>query len=229
MKKGLRDRIRKMFDGKCAYCGNDLPEKGWHVDHHEPIFRGWEKRPDRAGDDVEENMMPSCARCNLRKRTLTIEQFRAEIEAQTERLRKHNNQYRLASDYGLIVETGVKVRFHFEKSNVTGERQETNTGDRTMTELEKAIKILTNLKSERVSCTTPAAGWMKTSIEDGLPPTNKTFRESDAVLCWEVGIYDPFVGWYSEKANAWRVMHYDAPSRDKEVTHWMFLPETSND
>jgi hypothetical protein len=66
-------------------------------------------------------MMPSCARCNLRKRTLTIEQFRAVIEAQTERLRKHNNQYRLASDYGLIIETGVKVQFHFEKSNAKNE------------------------------------------------------------------------------------------------------------
>jgi len=31
------------FGGKCAYCGCDLPEKGWHADHVEPVYREWWK------------------------------------------------------------------------------------------------------------------------------------------------------------------------------------------
>ena len=32
------------FGGKCAYCGCDLPEKGWHADHVEPVHREWWKK-----------------------------------------------------------------------------------------------------------------------------------------------------------------------------------------
>lgn len=38
MKKADRQKIFEKFGGKCAYCGCDL-EKGWHVDHIEPIRR----------------------------------------------------------------------------------------------------------------------------------------------------------------------------------------------
>jgi 5-methylcytosine-specific restriction endonuclease McrA len=34
-----RDRIKAKFGGKCAYCGEVLSDKGWHVDHKVPIGR----------------------------------------------------------------------------------------------------------------------------------------------------------------------------------------------
>lgn len=27
------------FGGRCAYCGCELPEKGWHADHVEAVLR----------------------------------------------------------------------------------------------------------------------------------------------------------------------------------------------
>ena len=32
-----------LFGGKCAYCGCDIPERGWHADHVEPVLREWWK------------------------------------------------------------------------------------------------------------------------------------------------------------------------------------------
>lgn len=31
--KKQRAILREKFGGKCAYCGCELPEKGWHADH----------------------------------------------------------------------------------------------------------------------------------------------------------------------------------------------------
>ena len=117
MNPKLRDRVKNKTQGRCAYCGNELPPKGWHVDHMEPIFRGWEKRPERAGDDVESNMIAACRRCNLWKKTLTIEQFRSEITKQGERLRRNVAPFRLAEDFGIVECVDKPVRFYFEQSN----------------------------------------------------------------------------------------------------------------
>jgi hypothetical protein len=38
-----RAELRMKFGGKCAYCGCDLPDKGWHADHIEPVHREWWK------------------------------------------------------------------------------------------------------------------------------------------------------------------------------------------
>jgi 5-methylcytosine-specific restriction endonuclease McrA len=38
-----REALRMKFGGKCAYCGCDLTEKGWHADHVEPVWREWWK------------------------------------------------------------------------------------------------------------------------------------------------------------------------------------------
>lgn len=27
------------FGGRCAYCGCELPEKGWHADHVQAVLR----------------------------------------------------------------------------------------------------------------------------------------------------------------------------------------------
>ena len=38
MKKADREKVFNKYDGKCAYCGEDL-KKGWHVDEVEPVVR----------------------------------------------------------------------------------------------------------------------------------------------------------------------------------------------
>ena len=126
MKKSDREKIRNMFDGCCAYCGKDL-KKTFHVDHIKPIYRGRflsgdyrEKRSDIIGKDEIDNMFPACPRCNIRKGTWTIEQFRKEISEQVNRLRLRSSQFRLAEDYGLIVDRSyTSVVFWFEKYKLT--------------------------------------------------------------------------------------------------------------
>lgn len=53
-------------DAKCAYCG-ELLSGQYHIDHKLPVSRG--------GSNDIENLHITCARCNLRKATLTHEEF----------------------------------------------------------------------------------------------------------------------------------------------------------
>lgn len=115
-----RKQIYDKTDGKCYYCGCDLPQR-WHADHLVPLYRNDTSEQVEAmgrvkGEDCIENLVPSCPRCNLRKSTFTLETFREEIAAQVERLQKHSNQFQLALDYGLIEITDKDVEFYFERS-----------------------------------------------------------------------------------------------------------------
>src|SRR5690606_16303353 len=84
-----RQRIWDKSGGKCWYCGFDLPERGWHADHFEPIRRdykyvrgkgfranGESQHPER---DTEDNKVPCCASCNILKRSNDLEEFRRLI------------------------------------------------------------------------------------------------------------------------------------------------------
>jgi len=82
-----REKIYNKTKGKCYYCGKDCLE----------------------------NKAPACPRCNLRKDTLTVEQFRQEIQKQVDRLREYSSQFRLALDYGLIEAVDKDVVFYYEK------------------------------------------------------------------------------------------------------------------
>lgn len=111
-----RDKVRAKFGGKCAYCGKPLG-RVFHEDHVAPIYRGWmkDKRPEWAGKDVEENLFPACPRCNLWKKTFTVDQFRAEIAMQVDRLRRDSAAFRLAEDFGVVEQTEKPIVFWFEK------------------------------------------------------------------------------------------------------------------
>ena len=37
--KKQRQELYLKYDKKCAYCGSDLPIKGWHADHSFAILR----------------------------------------------------------------------------------------------------------------------------------------------------------------------------------------------
>jgi 5-methylcytosine-specific restriction endonuclease McrA len=115
-----RERIYRKFGGHCAYCGKPISPRQMQVDHFVPIFRGWDEKVLEGfglerGNSQEENLYPSCARCNRWKSTWTIEQFRKEIFLQIERLNKRSNNYTMAKDFGLVEETNKEVVFFFEK------------------------------------------------------------------------------------------------------------------
>lgn len=79
MKKSDRQIIFDKYGGKCAYCGCEL-QKGWHVDHIEPVDRHlFTKKPNRPERDVLTNLNPSCASCNNYKHSHSLEQFRSEV------------------------------------------------------------------------------------------------------------------------------------------------------
>ena len=119
-----RKQLREMFGGKCAYCGKPLG-KVFHADHVAPIYRGWTdaSRPKRAGKDVAENLFPACPRCNIRKATFSVEDFRDEISMQLKRLRRDSSAFNLAEDFGIISETGRPVVFWFEKYQEENEKK----------------------------------------------------------------------------------------------------------
>lgn len=129
MSKINRTEVFNKFGGKCAYCGCDLPHKGWHVDHVEPCRREWKTdydfdkqktirkqtgftHPER---NVIENMVPACASCNINKHSESVESFRDLIQNFINSLNQYSVQYRFAKRYGLVSETGVKVEFYYEK------------------------------------------------------------------------------------------------------------------
>jgi hypothetical protein len=130
--KAQREIVRMKFGGKCAYCGCELPAKGWHLDHVAAIYRvsklvresgtfkilqtGHCEKPE--GENPE-NYFPACASCNLFKSVFSIEVWRGELAKQVERARKKSFNFRFAERFGLIQETGNPVVFWFEKYQQT--------------------------------------------------------------------------------------------------------------
>jgi hypothetical protein len=136
LSKVQRAALRMMFGGKCAYCGCDLPERGWHADHVEAVLRhsaivetseverkrtGFSHKTKATGQvsnpesNRADNFYPSCAPCNIFKSTFSIEFLRQEITAQVERARKASSNFRVAERFGLIQITNEPVKFWFEQ------------------------------------------------------------------------------------------------------------------
>lgn len=117
--KAERAQVRSMFDGRCAYCGELLAAR-WHADHFEPVMRGvgsyWSGLPAaRMENHRIDNMMPSCAPCNISKATFSIDQWRLIIAGHVAVLDRNQPTYRLAKKYGLIAEMQKTVEFYFER------------------------------------------------------------------------------------------------------------------
>ena len=127
-----RQKVYNKYNGKCAYCGQEIDMKDMQIDHvickknflmH--IKNKW-KIPKFLShlteDDVNhhDNLFPTCRICNNWKSTFDVESFRSEIAIQIERLKMYNPNYRLACRYGLINETNVPILFHFEKELENG-------------------------------------------------------------------------------------------------------------
>lgn len=111
-----REELRLRFGGLCAYCGCPLGDR-WHADHFEPVMRQWWKKDgsmDNPQHDTLENLMPSCAPCNIDKHAMALERWRLKLQRATDVLRRNHPTYRHALRFGLVAETGDPVRFHFE-------------------------------------------------------------------------------------------------------------------
>ena len=116
--KKQRADLRMKFGGRCAYCGCELPEKGWHADHVQAVLRISEQCMKAAAKGIFklkttgefyrpeaerlENMFPACAPCNLLKTSYSLEMFRKQVSLQVERGRKSSVNFRTAERFGLI-------------------------------------------------------------------------------------------------------------------------------
>jgi hypothetical protein len=133
------------FGGKCAYCGCELPEKGWHADHVEPVLREWWKRTkywkdangfkhdvvdgrivrtavalEKAGSgrpqkDVIDNLFPACRACNIDKHANSLEAWRKQMQDRVGVCRRNYSAFRHAERFGLVVEIKKPIVFWFEE------------------------------------------------------------------------------------------------------------------
>lgn len=138
LSKKQRTVLFAMFDGLCAYCGQPLPEKGWHADHIEPLERNGEfvrlPKPMNGAthkyvqdgtcrnphNERVENYYPSCRACNINKGASPLELWRSCLERSVEGIRRDHASYRHAERFGLVAQITTKVVFHFEKLQLTG-------------------------------------------------------------------------------------------------------------
>ncbi|ECI2916317.1 HNH endonuclease [Salmonella enterica subsp. diarizonae] len=100
--KKQRAELRMKFGGRCAYCGCELPEKGWHADHVEAVLR------------KSEQCMKAAAKGIFRLKT-TGEVFRKQVSLQVERGRRSSVNFRTAERFGLVEVIEKPVVFWFEQ------------------------------------------------------------------------------------------------------------------
>ncbi len=125
--KKQRELLFNKYDGKCAYCGCDLPKR-WHVDHIEAVKREFEfvKKdgyhiPKCTGVlenphlDRFDNLNPACPPCNHYKSSMPLESFRRELSHQVERARESSKNFRFAEKFGQVVVQESPIIFWFEK------------------------------------------------------------------------------------------------------------------
>lgn len=116
MKKSLREKVHKKYDGHCGYCGKEIAYKDMQVDHIFPKaqFSIYEAITGSININDFENLMPSCRRCNHYKRDYNLEQFREKMKTLHERIMK---QYinKVGVDFGIITIQPFDGIFYFEK------------------------------------------------------------------------------------------------------------------
>jgi len=124
--KQQRIEVHSKLNGRCAYCGVEIPIKDMQVDHIIPqrnfiqhIKNKWRIPPflnHLSEFDLNhiDNLHPACRVCNNWKKDFDLELFRREISEQIKRLNSYSANYRFAKKYGLIHENLVPIRFFFE-------------------------------------------------------------------------------------------------------------------
>ena len=126
-----REDLRMMFGGRCAYCGCELPVKGWHADHVEPVIREtkWVRSTDakpgrfvptgtllRPQNDTDDNLFPACRACNIDKGSSPLEDWRGWLQDRmVDSLRKQVANFRHAERFGIVKISREPLVFWFEK------------------------------------------------------------------------------------------------------------------
>lgn len=88
-----RVKVWQKTMGQCWYCGNNLDQSNFCIDHSIPLAKG--------GSNALGNLLPSCRRCNNEKYLKTADEYRFHLEwaaakcspftvAQTEWLKQNN-------------------------------------------------------------------------------------------------------------------------------------------
>lgn len=111
MKKELREKVYRKYDGHCAYCGNGIAIKDMQVDHFKPK-RAFNEND--CGTDDFANLMPSCRRCNHYKRAHDLETFRRYLMDMEQKV-LGTYLGKIAVDYGMVTWNGWDGKFYFEK------------------------------------------------------------------------------------------------------------------
>lgn len=112
--KNERMLVLLKYGGKCAYCGVELIDGKFHVDHIVPVVRNSDNTIKHPENNVLENYNPSCPSCNIQKNSFTIEQFRENIKNFISSLNKYSTQYKFAKKYNLVKENDIEVKFYYE-------------------------------------------------------------------------------------------------------------------
>ena len=139
LSKKEREKLRMMFGGKCAYCGCQLPEKGWHADHVEPVVRCYQygemvtsefgftsyqsygdgkkkiKRLDNPAGHRKDNFWPSCMPCNINKSSMPIEVWRKFLVEGPESLASYNARFKHMLRFGVVTVNPEPLLFWFER------------------------------------------------------------------------------------------------------------------
>ena len=111
MKKELRKQVFDKYEGKCAYCGEEIVIGNFQVDHINPKFLSHLEKLD---NDRFENLNPACCKCNNFKLSWRLEEFRNQLQMQVIRLKK-NSQFCRALKYKQVQITETPIVFYFER------------------------------------------------------------------------------------------------------------------
>jgi hypothetical protein len=102
LSKSKREELRQQFDGGCAFCGSELPNRGWHAEN--------------IGEEyVAGGLVAVCTECWSSKGKASPEAFRAMLDEQVERAQRHSSNFRMALRFGLVSQTRAPVKFWFER------------------------------------------------------------------------------------------------------------------
>jgi len=113
MKKELREKVYKKFNGHCAYCGQKIAYKNMQVDHKKPLCHFYSD-PYLYLANSFGNLMPSCRLCNHYKRAESLESFRIKMKSLHERIQKIYIA-KVAIDYRIIRLIPWNGIFYFEE------------------------------------------------------------------------------------------------------------------
>lgn len=102
----FRRKIFEKYNGRCAYCGNQITIDNMTIDHFDPKSKG--------GSLSIHNCLPSCKRCNEIKADGTIDSMRDKIERSLKSLSR-NKDYQILRKYGIVNTTKEPVTFFYEE------------------------------------------------------------------------------------------------------------------